>query len=131
MDGIYRRGFYNLAIHERDTTNGNERTRYEMTIKGNDIYLTVERVRYEVTEREPRWNIPIKHHKHYTAATKGHFTLYLSDEMVDFSQIVTLHVNGKQVYRGKLKPDVRHLVNSCALYYDPERVYATGIEVVM
>ena len=131
MDGIYRRGFYNLAIHERDTTNGNERTRYEMTIRGNDIYLTVECVRYEVTEREPRWNIPIKHRKHYTPATKGRFTLYLSDEMVDFSQKVTLYVNGKQVYRGKLKPDVRHLVNSCALYFDPERVYATGIEVEM
>lgn len=129
MDGIYRRGFYNIAVHERDTTQGNERTRYEMTIDGNTINLTVDRVNYEIIEREPRWNIPIKHRKHYSHVTKGRFTLYLSDEMVDFSKEVTLIVNGKNVYRGIPKAEVRHLVNSCAIFFDPERLYATGIEV--
>ena len=129
MDGIYRRGFYNIAVHERDTTGGNERTRYEMTIEGNTINLTVDRVEYEVTRREPRWNIPIKHVKHYPPATKGSFTLYLSDEMVDFDKKVKLFVNGKRVYNGKPKADMRHMVNSCRIFFDPERVYATGIEV--
>lgn len=129
MDGIYRRGFYNIAVHERDTINGNERTRYEMAVKGNTIHLTVERVTYEATEREPHWKIPIKHHKHYTLVTEGRFTLYLSDEMVDFSKKVTLIVNGRRVYKGKVKADMRHLVNSCATFFDPERVYAAGIEV--
>ena len=41
MDGIYRRGFYNIAIHERDTIGGNERTRYEMTVRDNTIELTI------------------------------------------------------------------------------------------
>lgn len=129
MDGIYRRGFYNIAVHERDKTENNQRTRYEMTIKGNHIDLTVDRVTYEVIQREPRWNIPIKHTKHYTPATEGRFTLYLSDEMVDFSKKVTLTVNGKRVYSGKPKANVRHMVNSCRTFFDPERVYATGIEV--
>ena len=129
MDGVYRRGFYNIAVHERDTTRGNERTRYEMTIKDNTIDLTIERVTYEAIEREPRWNIPIKHRKHYAPAETGSFTLYLSDDMVDFGQKVTLLVNGKRVYRGKVKPDTRHLINSCATFFDPERVYAAGIEV--
>lgn len=129
MDGVYRRGFYNIAVHERDTTGGNERTRYEMTIKDNTIDLTIERVTYEAIEREPRWNIPIKHRKHYAPAETGSFTLYLSDDMVDFDQKVTLLVNGKRVYRGKVKPDTRHLINSCATFFDPERVYAAGIEV--
>ena len=129
MDGVYRRGFYNIAVHERDTTGGNERTRYEMTIKDNTIDLTIERVTYEAIEREPRWNIPIKHRKHYAPAETGSFTLYLSDDMVDFGQKVTLLVNGKRVYRGKVKPDTRHLINSCATFFDPERVYAAGIEV--
>lgn len=129
MDGIYRRGFYNIAVHERDTIEGNERTRYEMSIKGNTIDLTIERVTYEAIEREPRWNIPIKHDKHYTPVKDGSFTLYLSDDMVDFSQKVTLRINGKRVYHGKVKPDTRHLINSCTTFFDPERVYAAGIEV--
>jgi small nuclear ribonucleoprotein (snRNP)-like protein len=129
MDGVYRRGFYNIAVHERDTTNGNERTRYEMTIKENTIHLTVECVAYEAIEREPHWNIPIKHYKRYTPAAEGCLTLYLSDEMVDFSKKVTLIVNGRRVYKGKVKADMRHMVNSCATFFDPERVYAAGIEV--
>lgn len=129
MDGVYRRGFYNIAVHERDTTNGNERTRYEMTIKENTIHLTVECVAYEAIEREPRWNIPIKHYKRYTPAAEGCLTLYLSDEMVDFSKKVTLIVNGRRVYKGKVKADMRHMVNSCATFFDSERVYAAGIEV--
>ena len=129
MDGIYRRGFYNIAVHERDTIGGNERTRYEMTIKGNTIDLTLERVTYEATLCEPYWGIPIRHNKHYTPVEEGSFTLYLSDDMVDFSQKVTLYVNGKRVYHAKLKPDTRHLVNSCTTFFDPERVYAAGIEV--
>lgn len=129
MDGIYRRGFYNIAVHERDTTSGNERTRYEMTIKDNTIDLTIERVTYEATQREPHWGIPIKHCKHYTPATEGKFTLYLSDDMVDLKKKVTLSVNGKQVYHGKLKADIRHMVNSCATFFDPVRVYTTAIEI--
>lgn len=129
MDGIYRCGFYNIAVHERDTTSGNERTRYEMTIKDNIIELTIERVTYEATQREPHWGIPIKHRKHYTPATEGKFTLYLSDDMVDLKKKVTLSVNGKQVYHGKLKADIRHMVNSCATFFDPVRVYTTAIEI--
>lgn len=129
MDGIYRCSFYNIAVHERDTTSGNERTRYEMTIKDNTIDLTVERVTYEVTEREPHWGIPIKHRKHYAPAAMGKFTLYLSDDMVDFSKKVTLIVNGQCVYKGKIRPDTRYLINSCGTFFDPERVYAAGIEV--
>ena len=129
MDGIYRRGFYNIAVHHRDTTQGNERTRYEMTIKNNTIHLTINRITYEIIEREFRWNIPIKHTKHYTPATEAGITLYLSDEMVDFSKKVTLIVNGEQVYHDIMKPDVRHMMNSCATFFDPERVYAVGIEV--
>jgi hypothetical protein len=116
-------------VHERDTVGGNERTRYEMSIKDNTIELTIERVTYEPTQREPYWGIPIKHRKHYTPATEGRFTLYLSDDMVNFKKKVTLRINGEQVYHGKLKADVRHMVNSCVTFFDPVRVYTTGIEV--
>lgn len=129
MDGIYRRGFYNIAIHERDTIGGNERTRYEMTVRDNTIELTIDRVQYEVTQREPRWNIPVKHIKHYESAKEGAFTLYFSDEMVDFSRKVTVIVNGRKVYHGKVRPNMKHMVNSCATFFDPERVFAAGIDI--
>lgn len=129
MDGVYRKGFYNLQIHERDTTEGNQRTRYEMTIEKNTIHLTVERVTYEVTEREPKWNIPIKHDKHYVPATEGRLTLYLSEEMVDLDKKVKLTINGKEVFNGKAKHDMKHLINSCTCFFDPQRLYTTGIEV--
>lgn len=129
MDGVYRSGFYNIAIHERDTTGGNERTRYEMIVKDNVVTLTMDRVTYEVTEREPRWNIPIKHRKHYAPVAKGSLTLYLADSMVDFSKKVKVVVNGKTLFYGKLRPETRHLVNSCTTFFDPERLYAVGVEV--
>ena len=129
LDNVYRRGFYNIAVHERDTTDGNKRTRYEMTIEDNTINLTIQRVEYEITQREPRWNIPIKHNKHYTPVTKGTFTLYIADEWIDFSKKVTLVINGKTAYHGKVKPNLKHLVNSCATFFDPERLYAAAIEV--
>ena len=61
-----------------------------MTIKDNTIDLTIERVTYEATQREPHWGIPIKHRKHYTPATEGKFTLYLSDDMVDLKKKIPL-----------------------------------------
>lgn len=129
MDGQYRRGFYNIAVTERDTTGGNERTRYEMTIKDNTVTLTVDRVTYEITEREPRWNIPIKHNKYYEQADRGRFTLYLSEEMINVNKKVKVNVNGKEVFHGKVKPDSQHLINSCATFHDPLRLYPIGIEI--
>ena len=49
--------------------------------------------------------------------------------MVDMNRRVKLIVNGKRIYSGKLKADMRHMINSCTTFFDPERVYATGIEV--
>ena len=131
MDGVYRRGFYNIAVHDRDTIGGNERTRYEMTITDNTVSLTIDRVEYEAIEREPRWNIPIKHVKHYSPVTKGCFTLYLAEGMVDFNKKVKVIVNGKQVFNGKLKPDMNHIINSCATFFDPLRLYPCGIRILV
>ena len=71
----------------------------------------------------------MKHVKHYEPAKEGAFTLYLSDDMVDFSRKVTVIVNGRKVYHGKVRPDMKHMVNSCATFFDPERVFAAGIDI--
>ena len=49
--------------------------------------------------------------------------------MVDFGKKVTLVVNGRRVFKGRLKPDLRHLIGSCACFFDPERLFAAGIDV--
>lgn len=72
---------------------------------------------------------PSKHDKHYVPATEGRLTLYLSEEMVDLDKKVKLTINGKEVFNGKAKHDMKHLINSCTCFFDPQRLYTTGIEV--
>ena len=129
MDGRYRKGFYNIQVHERDTMGGNERTRYEMTVDGNVVNLSLERVKYVTVEREPKWGIPMVQHTNRERVTKGRFTLYLSPDMVDFGRKVTVVVNDRRVFKGYLESDVRHLAASCACFYDPERLFPAAVEV--
>ena len=129
MDGRYRDAFYNLQVDERSNTDMQRRTYYEMRIEGNRIDLRVDEVAYETVQKDPQWGIELKFAKHYRPATRGKFTLYLCNELVDLSREVTLTVNGRQVFCGKLKPDLRHMVNSCATFFDPRRVYPAAIQV--
>lgn len=129
MDGNYRKGFYNIMVQARAKGGDEVRTRYEMTVNGNDITLEIANVQYEVTQKEPNWGIGVKYAKKYTPVTEGKFTLYLCDELVDLSKKITLTINGKRVFKGKVKPEVRHMVNSCAAFYDPQRVFPAAIEV--
>lgn len=38
-------------------------------------------------------------------------------------------LNGKKVFSGKLKADVKHMVNSCATFFDPCRVYPAAVGI--
>lgn len=127
MDGRHRKGFYNLYVNERP--DNDLRTRYELDITGNNIVLNVDNVTYQATETDPKWGIELKFAKSYTPAKRGKVTVYLNPELVDLSQKVTLTLNGKKVFEGKVKPDLRHLVNSCAIFFDPLRLYPAAIEV--
>lgn len=129
MDGLYRKGFYNLVVKERSNDDEKSRTYYEMNISGNDISLKVEDVVYEVTEKDPRWGIELKFAKKRTQAHKGKVVIYLCDELVDLNKKVTLTVNGKKVFSGKVKSDLKNMVNSCATFFDPQRIYPAAIEV--
>lgn len=129
MDGRYRDGFYNLYIKERPNADEESRTYYEMNISGNDISLKVANVEYEVTEKDPRWGIEMKFAKKHTPVNKGKLIVYLCDELVNLNEKVTLTVNGKKVFEGKAKADLKNIVNSCAAFYDPRRLYPAAIEV--
>lgn len=129
MDGLYRKGFYNLAVKERSNDDEKSRTYYEMDIKGNDISLKVDVVTYKGIEIDPNWGIELKSEKTYTPATKGKVVIYLNDELVDLNKEVSLTVNGKKVFQGIVKPELQNLVNSCATFFDPARLYPAAIEV--
>lgn len=129
MDGLYRKGFYNLYVKERSNDNSDTRTYYELAIRNNDITLEVNEVEYKTVETDPHWGIQLKFEKEYRPAKKGKVIIYLCDELVDLSKKVTVTVNGRQVFSGMVKPNLKHMVNSCAAFFDPARLYPAAIEV--
>lgn len=131
MDGLYRKGFYNLAVRERSNDDDTSRTYYELAIKGNEISLKVDLVTYKTIETDPNWGIGLKFEKDYRPATKGKVLIYLCPELVDLNKKITLIVNGKKAFQGKVKPGLEHMVNSCATFFDPARIYPAAIEVTI
>lgn len=129
MDGVYRKGFYNLAVKERSNDDYSSRTYYELAIKENEISLKVDLVTYKTVETDPNWGIELKFEKDYRPATKGKVVIYLCPELVDLNKKITLIVNGKKAFQGKVKLGLEHMVNSCATFYDPARIYPAAIEV--
>ncbi|WP_286085277.1 hypothetical protein [Duncaniella freteri] len=129
MDGRYRDGFYNLYVNERSNADESARTYYEMDIVGNTVNLTAQTVTYTATEIDPRWGIALDFKREYAPATSGSVTIYLNDSLVDLSKPVIVIVNGKKVFKGKLKMRMENIVNSCARYYDPSRLYPAAVTV--
>ena len=129
MDGRYRSGFYNLYVLERSNDDTDSRTYYEMRVDGNRIDLNVRLVSYKAVEIDPQWGIELKFEKTYQPVTKGKLLVYLCPELVDLSQDIILTVNGKEVFKGKVQPELKHIVNSCAAFFDPARLYPAAIEV--
>ncbi|ATA90649.1 hypothetical protein CGC58_09150 [Capnocytophaga stomatis] len=125
MDGIYRKGFYNIAVQERTS----DRTRYTMEITDNTINVQVDAVTYQGVEKSPRWNFFTKYEKTHVPASKGKFTLYLNAQLVDLGKEITVIVNGKQVFKGIAQPDTKHLINSCSIFFDPERLFPSAVEI--
>lgn len=127
MDGEYRKGFYNIRILER-TQNPN-RMYIQMDIDGNGIDLKVKTVEYKDNTIDKDYNLVTSYLKTYEEAKTGKIRLYLSPELIDFSKPVTLSVNGKKMYRGIIEQNVNDIVNSCATFFDPKRLYTASIDI--
>ena len=132
----FRTGFYNLCVKERSTDDSDDfvRSCYEMTIDGNTVNLDVNVATIKPdnwTESEEGWKMNIGETKTYEKATKGRVVIYLNDRLVDLSKPVTVVVNGVKKFSGKLKPDLKNLVTSCAEYFDPARLYPASVEVTI
>lgn len=127
MDGWYRDGFHNLQVLERSNPDTGLRTTYEMTIDGNTVNMSVHNVSYTTTETMS--GIEMKFEKTMQDVTSGKFRIYLNSHLVDLSGEVTVNVNGTQVFKGVLQPKLEYMAESCALFYDPMRVFAYAVDV--
>lgn len=125
MDERYRKGFYNIEVTQRTA----ERTQYHVQIAENVVTLQVDEVAYTTTQTDPVYGIEMKFQKQYTPAAHGSCLLYLHSKLVDLNQEVTVVLNGKQAFKGKVKPNLKHLVRSCATFFDPERLYPAAVEI--
>ncbi len=127
MYGRHRTGFYNIRVNGTSRNNDEERSCYEVSISDNTVTLNVKNVTYTTTHA--MYNIPMLFSKEYSEATKGNVTIFLSEKHFDFTEPITVIVNGKEVFKGKIKPDLKSMVESCAEFYDPERVFPASIDV--
>ena len=127
MDGLKRNAFYNLQVLKEDDT---FRTQYEFTANAdNSIDLKVDAIKYNTTWKDPRWGIDMLFSKDLTPALHGHLRVFLSDQIVDLNQKVTIRINGKQVFNGKVKASKKALKLSQKLWGDPMRDFQHAVEV--
>lgn len=129
MYGRHRTGFYNLKVNETSRENDSQRTCYEVNISENVITLSVNNVDYTTTEEI--YGIPMMFSKKYSPATKGNVTLFLNEELFDLSRPVKVIVNGKEAFNGIVKPNLKAMLESCAEYFDPERLFPASVDVVI
>ena len=127
MYGRHRTGFYNLRVNETSRNSDEERSCYEMSISGNTVSLNVKNVSYTTTHAIQ--GIPMLFKKDYSEVTKGNVTIFLSEKHFDFTKPITVVVNGKEVFNDKVKPTLKAMVESCAEFYDPERVFPASIDI--
>ncbi len=132
MDGCRRRGFYNVEVLARPNEGEGADTvryRYDFRVADNEVHLNVSRVHYHILTRDPRWGIELDLTKSFTPAEGGRLRIYLDSDMVNPRRPVTVWVNGRKAFRGRLRPHTDHLVRSCALWADPLRLFPAAVEV--
>ncbi len=127
MYGRYRTGFYNLRVIENATSSSVARACYEMSREGNIISLNAKIVNYSTSYSSG--GIDMYFNKKYSNASKGKLRIYLNEEEYDLSKPVTLLLNGKEIFSGIVTPTLGTMVESCALFFDPERLFPAAIDV--
>lgn len=131
IDGMYRQGFYNLVPLQRPA--GSERALYEEVINAdNSIDIKVQTVSYRdgrVSDRYTDFRLVLSYIKEHKEAKGGRLRVYLSPELIDMSKPVHIRVNGREAFSGSVRADWSHLATSCALFFDPLRLFPAAVEV--
>lgn len=127
MYGRNREGFYNIKVNENPSPTNSDRSCFEVSMENNTIDLKVNRVRYTTTFS--LGGIPMFFDKEYFDATSGNVTLYLNEELFDLNKPIKVILNGEEIFNGKVETNLRAMVESCAVYYDPERLFPASIDI--
>ena len=64
-----------------------------------------------------------------TAENARKLKLYLHPKMVDFARPVTITINGKQVFSGKVQPDLKTMLELVREFDDRGRIFHAVVEV--
>lgn len=129
LDGCYRKGFHNLFVNKRSNATGNGRTYYEERIENDTILLNVDTVAYSTVQKDSVWGIDMKFERKLSPAPHGCVTLFLNRDLVNLSRTITVVLNGETKFRGKVEENLASMVNSCAAFGDPRRIYTAQIDV--
>ena len=127
MYGRYREAFYNIKVIENATTSSVARACYELKRYDNTIDLNVNIVNYSTSYSQG--GIEMFFNKKYSTPRKGKIRIYLNEEEYDLSQPVKVVLNGNEIFNGMVMPTLETMVESCALFYDPERLFPAAIDV--
>ena len=127
VDGCYRKGFHNLYVNEPSHVTKDGRTYYEEKIVGDTIILNVDTVAYETIQKDSIWGIDMKFKRNLAPAQHGN--VFLNRSLVNLSRPVTVILNGNVVHHGKVPESLASMVNSCAYYGDPRRIYTAQVDV--
>lgn len=128
MDGIKRNAFYNLQVlGETDAY----RTRYEFTADAetNIIDIKADAVEYSTTWKDPMWGIDMLFATTLTPAQHGHLRIFLSDSLVNTKKAVRIRLNGREVFRGKVKASTTTRRQADELWGDPMRDFRHAVEI--
>ena len=107
------------------------RTYYDETISNNTIDLSVNNVTYTTIEKDTIWGIDLKFQKHFTPATSGKIRIYLSENQIDLKRPVRILVNGQEKFHGRLRPSLKAMAESLSVFYDPERIFPTYVDITI
>lgn len=123
MGGRYRKGFYNIAIEQSP-----------VSLKDNPQY---DRVRFDIDMDKATNTITIKTKllnpdmTAQQALKKGKIAIFVNNELIDLSKKVTIIYNDKNIGQQKIVPTVSALVESVALFADPNRIYPAKIQLAL
>lgn len=128
MYGRKRTGFHNLRVIQNSLVSTDAaRMCYEVEREGNTVHLNVSKVTYTTTYTQG--GIAMYFSKRYANVSRGKVRIYLNEKEYDLSQPVKVILNGKEIFHGMVGTDLKTMVESCAYFYDPERLFPAAIDV--
>ena len=128
MDGIHRNGFYNMRVDKRPSDS--LRTRYDVSIAKTRLHMQVRNVKYISVLKEPNWGITVKWEKQYEPTDDATLTVFLNEHLVDLSKRVTVTLNGKEVFCGKLRLTKEAMMESLNTYRDTLRIIPAAVRIL-